>query len=262
MNYSEVRSHIKKRAKSIPRSFIGYLKNSGEAVESAKNERNIILAVFYTLIFFLASLALLASHWSALDGSLHIFGVPEILAKKITLLKLKPTFFISAFFTLVPLFVYVITRLCCVKIFIRGEKFKKVLSDSVIEFGMNMIPVSLLFLLGALLCQIHALLIIPALFFAIVLFFILLLRGVFDAVPKEKRNLLFHLTLMLFAALGIAVIAATALLPALYTLLKIFKTGIRGLTELRKEAVDFVVFWTDKIWEFISSLNWLKGIGF
>lgn len=240
MNAQKTREHSLKRLKSIPKSFIGYFKNSDSAIIKAKQDRNYFLAVFWFAVFALSAFVLTLGFLYSAEKDLTAQYTKANLLKNVKLFNPAAAFVLGFLTAAVLAFIYILIRFSCVKIFTRKTKAKTVLADSVIEFGLNSIPLSLLFLLGGALCLISGFLYFPVFLLFGILFFVLLLRGVFDAVTKERKTLVFHLTVTLFSLLGFLLGAAAFALLLLYVLASLVTGTVERFHEYRDAICSFL----------------------
>ena len=236
MKANEIRNHILQRLKSIPRSFGGYFKNSGSAIETAKGERNYFLAVFYPIVFFLSFSALIGVFLSDIENVLTERHSFVWLTKYADITNLRNAFIIGLMTTVVFWVTYVLVRFCCVKLFTKKVKAGGIFADTVIEFAMNCIPLSVLCFVGLHLCLLAWWVFIPGFVFVCLLYFILLIKGICDSVPKEKQNLLFHLTVTLFSFIGFILVAAATILVFVYVVVRI----LQGVNLRLREIADAI----------------------
>ena len=230
MKKDKIRAHILQRLKSIPLSLAGYFKNSDEAIATAKQERNLFLAFFYPVIFFLSSCAMTAMVLSRLEGVIASPHTDMWLTIYVDIFTKSNVLLISLVMSFVFWFSYVTVRFFCVKIF--TKKQKRVFKDSLIECGVHCIGLSLVNLIGALLCALIWWSFIPGFLFFSLFFFILLIRGVSEGVPEERRTLLFHLVVAFFAVFGFLLVAAGTVFGIGYISLSIISAVAQRAAEL------------------------------
>ena len=245
-------AYMLKSLKSIPKTFICYIKNSDSAIKSTKQERNYFIAVFWFAVFVLSSFVLNLSFLHKTEDGFTAQYTKANLFKNVRLFYPGKAFVLGLIFAAIFAFIYVLVRFSCVKIYTRKIKAKTVLSDSVIELGMNSIPLSLLFFLGAALCCITSFLYYLVFLFFSLLFFILLLRGIFDAVPKELKTMSFHLVVTLFSLIGFIFGAAAFALLLLFVMVSLISGTAERINEIKSNLHSFLDYLTDKFFAVIN----------
>ena len=252
MKTQNIRDHSLNRLKSVPKSFVGYFKSSDSAIEKAKQERNFFLAVFYFAVFVLSAFVMTLGFLYSAEKDITAEYTKAKLFKNVELFNPKAALILGFLTAAVFAFTYIFVRFCCVKIFARKTKSKTVLAYSAIEFGLNSISLSLLFLLGGALCRAKSFFYFPVILIFSLLFFVLLMRGVFEAVPKERKNLVFHLTVTLFSLLGFLFVTAALAVLLLYILVSLMSGTAERFREYHDAVFNFLEFLGKKFEGFIS----------
>ena len=229
--------------KSVPNAFGAYFKNSGKAIEAAKPERNFFAAFIFILLFFVSEFIFTLSFLSRVDSDVAESHTRLDLTSNVEIFHPMAALILGIIAAAAFALTYILVRFFCVKIFTRKVKIRTVLADSFIEFGLNAIPLSLICLLGAALCCVSGFFFIPVILFFCLFHFIILQRGIFEAVPKEKNTLLFHMVTALFSMIGFVLITAAISVLLLYILLKM----IVGIADRVKELIDMLYDYFDSM---------------
>ncbi len=239
----------KLRFKSVPQSLAAYFKNSVLAIDEAKSKRQYFASCVFIVFMFLCCSFLIGGQLLGVDYSLTSTGsvLRDMgLLDSVQTFSAGISFIFGLVFTFVMFFEYVLTRFVCVKLFARGSKAKTVLGESIIEFGMNSILLSVFFLLGGILSRFVWWTFYLLMLFVFLLFIVMLMRGIFDAVEREKQTVLLMLATALFAFIVFALILVLLILVLAYIVVTIalgvgenIQRIIRNSGEMIESVMDF-----------------------
>ena len=115
MNAQKIREHSLKRLKSIPKSFIGYFKNSDSAIIKAKQDRNYFLAVFWFAVFALSAFVLTLGFLYSAEKDLTAQYTKANLLKNVKLFNPAAAFVLGFLTAAVLAFIYILIRFSCVQ---------------------------------------------------------------------------------------------------------------------------------------------------
>lgn len=236
----------KERLKSVPKTFVAYKKDSIAAIDEAKKERRLLAPLLFTALLFCSCVFLIGAHYRGVD-----FWIDNSDSFLNDLALLKNTAVFSArsalllgFVLFAALFIiYVFTRFVCIMIFSRGSKGKIVLQESVIEFGMNAIPLTFFFLIGGVLSSLVWWSFYPLFAFFALYFIIMLIRSIFDAVDRKKQTSLMVFVMAVCIFIALLLINAFMIAVMGYSLL----TVAQGVYENITNVFDNIKAWLDSV---------------
>lgn len=237
---------FKERLISVPKTFVAYKRDCIAAIDEAKKERQLLAPLIFTVLLFCSCVFLIGAHFRGVD---YFIDNRDSVLKDLDLLRNVSIFSVKSsllmgFILFAALFlIYVLTRFVCVMIFSRGAKGKTVLLESVIEFGMNAIPLIVFFLIGGVLSNLVWWTFYPLISFFALFFILMLIRSIFDAVERknQKSLLIFVMTLCIFIALLLINAFMIAVLG--FSLLSV----VQGVYENLTAILDSALAWIDSV---------------
>ena len=260
MEKEKILTSWKRRAKTVPKTFVAYKKNNINALDDAKKERKIFAPLVFMLLMFLSCAFYIGSFLRGVD---YDMASSRSVLSNYGILKYVQTFSVRASFVLgfvlffVLFFVYVLTRFACVKLFSRKAKAGAVFADSIIEFGLNSIPLIVFFVAGGILASFVWWTFYPLAVFVFLFFIVMLNRSVFDAVDREKQTSLLTFTIAVFMLLALALILAFVLLVAVFVIVTI----ARGVNSNIQRILDNINDAFSGFWSFFGRIgDWFRGL--
>lgn len=178
-----------KALKNIPVVFTSFFKDSKTVIKTAKAEKDIILGVFFSAIFFIALI---------LGNMFLMLSMSALDFPKTLLVSLVTTVLIGGFYSVI-LFAYV-------KKYKTEENTAKAFIDSFITFSIESIPASIGWILAGLCALISVYMFL--FFFVIVMLYLVisLVNQVKANVPEAKNSALFTLILTLIVAVAFMIV--------------------------------------------------------
>ena len=214
----------KERLKSIPKTFVAYKKDSIAAIDEAKKEKRLLAPLVFTALLFCSCVFLIGAHYRGVD---YWIDNSDSFLNDLALLKNTSVFSVgSALLLGLILFaalciIFIFSRFGCIMIFARGSKGKTVLLESLIEFGMNAIPLTLFLLIAGVLSDLVWWTFYPLIAFFALFFIMMLIRSVFDAVDRKKQTSLMVFVLAVFIFIALILINLFMVAVVGYSLLTI-----------------------------------------
>ncbi len=252
----------KESLKSVPKTFVAYKKDSIAAIDEAKKERRLLAPLIFTALFFCSCVFLIGAHYRGVDffiDNSNSFLNDYALLKNTTVFSVGSSLLLGLILFAIFYIVYVFTRFVCVMIFSRGTKGKIVLLESIIEFGMNAIPLTAFFLISGVLSDLVWWSFYPLITFLSLFFMIMLIRSIFDAVDRKKQKslLVFVMTVCIFIALLLINAFMIAVLG--YSLLTIAQSVYENTAKILNTIMNDIEIWLKNfIFGFINSQDILN----
>lgn len=236
----------KDRLKKVPGKYVSYKKDGIAALDEAKAERKVLAPLIFTVLLYLSCVFLIGAHYRGVD---FFISHTESFLNDIGLLQYISVFSVGSSLLLglilfLVLFIdYVFTRFVCVKLFSRGISGKKVLLDSIIEFGMNSIPLIIFFLIGGVLSDLVWWSFYPLMAFFALFFIIMLIRSIFDAVDRKKQTSLMVFVMTVFIFISLLLINAFMIAVIGYSLI----TVAQGVYDKIVSIIDGIKSWLEGV---------------
>lgn len=240
------KASLKERLIGVPKTFVAYKRDCIAAVDEAKKERQLLAPLIFTALLFCSCVFLIGAHYRGVD---YFVDKSDSVLKDLDLLRNISVFSVGSslllgFILFAALFlIYVFTRFVCVMIFTRGSIGKTVLSESVIEFGMNAIPLIFFFLIGGVLSNLVWWIFYPLISFFVLFFVLMLIRSIFDAIERKSQKSLLILVMTLCIFIALLLINAFMIVVLGYSLL----TVAQGVFDNIAAILDNVKSWFDSI---------------
>ena len=234
----------KEQLKSIPKTFVAYKRDSIAAIDEAKKEKRLLAPLVFTALLFCSCVFLIGAHYRGVDFWLDN---SDSFLKALALLKNTSVFSVGSALLLGLIlfaalcFVFVFTRFGCIMIFSRGSKGKTVLLESVIELGMDAIPLTLYLLISGVLSDLVWWSFYPLIAFFALFFIMMLIRSVFDAVDRKKQTSLMLFVMAVFIFIALILINAFMIAVMGYSLLTI----AQGIYENIAKIFNEIKIWFD-----------------
>ena len=228
----------KERLKSIPKTFVAYKKDSITAIDEAKKERRLLAPLVFTALLFCSCVFLIGANYRGVD---YWIDNSDSFLNDLALLKNTSVFSVGSALLLglvlfaALFFIFIISRFGCIMIFSRGNKGKTVLLESVIEFGMDAIPLTLFLLIGGVISDLIWWSFYPLIAFFALFFIMMLIRSVFDAVDRKKQTSLMIFVLAIFIFIALILINLFILAVTGYSLLTIAQGVYDNIAEIFNE---------------------------
>ena len=234
----------KEQLKSIPKTFVAYKRDSIAAIDEAKKEKRLLAPLVFTALLFCSCVFLIGAHYRGVDFWLDN---SDSFLKALALLKNTSVFSVGSALLLGLIlfaalcFVFVFTRFGCIMFFSRGSKGKTVLLESVIELGMDAIPLTLYLLISGVLSDLVWWSFYPLIAFFALFFIMMLIRSVFDAVDRKKQTSLMLFVMAVFIFIALILINAFMIAVMGYSLLTI----AQGIYENIAKIFNEIKIWFD-----------------
>lgn len=232
--------------KSVPKTYIAYKKDSIAAIDEAKKRETLTCTVNLYSVVFCSCVFLIGVHYRGvdffIDNSDSILNDYALL-KNTTVFSVGSSLLLGLILFAILYIVYVFTRFICVMIFSRGTKGKTVLLESIIEFGMNAIPLTAFFLISGVLSDLVWWLFYPLIAFLALFFMIMLIRSIFDAVDRKKQKSLLIFVMAVCILIALLLINAFMIAVLGYSLLTI----AQGVYENIAKIINEIEIWVKNI---------------
>ena len=189
--------------------------------------------MYFSCVFFIGA------HYRGVDyyiDNSNSFFNDYALLKNTTVFSVGSSLLLGLILFAVLCIVYVFTRFVCVMAFSRGSKGKTVLLESVIEFGMNAIPLISFLLISGVLSDLVWWSFYPLIAFFSLFFIIMLIRSIFDAVDRKKQKTLLVFVMAVCVFIALILISVFTVVVIGYSLLTI----AQGIYENIAEILDAI----------------------
>ncbi|MBQ3418315.1 MAG: hypothetical protein IJH32_10860 [Ruminococcus sp.] len=225
----------KERLKKIPKTFVAYKKDGIAAIDEAKKERSLLAPLFFSALLFCSCVFLIGAHFRGVDywiDNSDSFLNDLALLKSVSVFSVGSALLWGLILFAVLLIVFVFTRFGCIMIFSRGSKGKTVFLESVIEFGMDAVPLTFFFLISGVLSDLVWWSFYPLFSFFALFFILMLTRSVFAAVDRKKQTSLLVFVMAVFIFIALVLINALMIAVMGYSLLTVAQGVYENIAEI------------------------------
>ena len=225
----------KERLKIIPKTFVAYKKDSIAAIDEAKKERRLLAPLFFSALLFCSCVFLIGAHFRGVDywiDNSDSFLNDLALLKSISVFSVGSALLWGLMLFAILFIIFVFTRFGCIMIFSRGFKGRAVLLESVIEFGMNAIPLTFFFLISGVLSDLVWWSFYPLFSFFALFFIMMLTRSIFAAVDRKKQTSLLVFVMAVFIFIALVLVNAFMIAVTGYSLLTIAQGVYENIADI------------------------------